>query len=179
MLRAASVDLAKRSDALTSIARTGRSLRALDAKIMGRDFRHRMVPLDYNRLSELRSAISEAIDSEGPADLLVAWVHDDRGPVPVALCELVLCAERPCRLVHVMGSAAADPTRSLEETAERLSTFAGIAYQPVILGFHADGEGGQSRWLTNAEIAAGVLEAIDGEASPFVVGQVEPWALRP
>ncbi len=179
MLTAASVDLAFRSDVLTSIARTGGSLRALDAKIASSRCRHRILPLDYNRLSELRSAISDAIDSDGPADLLVAWVHDERGPVPIALCELVSRVERPCHVVHVMGSAAADPVRSKDENVERLSAFAGITYQPVILGFRADKEGGRSSWLTNAEIARGVLEAIDGEAAPFVVGQVRPWSLRP
>jgi hypothetical protein len=47
----------------------------------------------------------------------------------------------------------------------------------VILGFVL--EGGHSRWLRNAEISQGVLQAIDTDAKRFVVGTIEPWSARP
>ena len=53
----------------------------------------------------------------------------------------------------------------------------GIRDSQAILGFVV--EGGRSRWLTDAEIAAGVLAAIDGDEDPSVVGTVRPWTMRP
>ncbi|NUN53550.1 MAG: hypothetical protein HUU06_12290 [Planctomycetaceae bacterium] len=47
----------------------------------------------------------------------------------------------------------------------------------MILGFVREGD--RSRWLTDAEIAAGVLGAIAADRPRTVVGVVEPWSARP
>jgi hypothetical protein len=39
--------------------------------------------------------------------------------------------------------------------------------------------GSGSRWLTNQEISAGVIRAVDGDAPLSMVGVVEPWSARP
>jgi NAD(P)-dependent dehydrogenase (short-subunit alcohol dehydrogenase family) len=181
MLRAASVELAKRSGALTSVARTERSLARLDQEIEDLDCRHRPVRLDYNDLTELRREVADAIETEGPADLLLAWIHDEQGPVLPALVEQVSRhrALPACQVVHVRGSASADPAGAEDASAGRYSNLESVAYQQVVLGFHLDPETNASRWLTNDEISAGVLEAIDGGSSRVVVGQTRPWGLRP
>ncbi|NWG46914.1 MAG: hypothetical protein HXY25_10275 [Alphaproteobacteria bacterium] len=53
----------------------------------------------------------------------------------------------------------------------------GIAYTQVILGFHLEGE--TARWLTHAEIAGGVLDALAGPTARHVIGTLEPWERRP
>lgn len=170
MLRAASVELAKRSSALTSVARTQRSLARLDREIQDLDCRHRLVRLDYNDLAELRREVADAIETEGPADLLLAWIHDEQGPVLPALVEQVSTQGAPCEVVHVRGSASADPAAAEDASAGRYSNLESVAYQQVVLGFHVEPETNTPGWLTNDEISAGVLEAIDGGSSRVVVG---------
>jgi hypothetical protein len=61
--------------------------------------------------------------------------------------------------------------------AEQFKTLPGIHFHQIILGFKRTPSG--SRGLTNAEISAGTLTAIE-EAQPFsVVGSVEPWSDAP
>jgi len=40
-------------------------------------------------------------------------------------------------------------------------------------------EGGHSRWLSNAEISAGVSRALAGRDPVTIVGSVGPWSARP
>ena len=51
MLRAASIELAKQSDSMTSIARTEASLANLDEHISVAGGRHRLIAQDYTQLS--------------------------------------------------------------------------------------------------------------------------------
>jgi len=51
------------------------------------------------------------------------------------------------------------------------------AARQVVLGFKL--EAGGSRWLTNAEISDGVLEAVRTDRAYTIVGQAEPWSARP
>ena len=53
----------------------------------------------------------------------------------------------------------------------------GLRFHQIILGFHVDEDG--SRWLHNAEIAAGVLLAIDQPKDITIIGTVTPWFARP
>lgn len=63
------------------------------------------------------------------------------------------------------------------ERRARFEALPNIVYHEVILGFVTEGE--DSRWLTHDEISRGVLTAIDGQASRFIVGTVEPRSARP
>jgi hypothetical protein len=79
----------------------------------------------------------------------------------------------------VLGSATGDPSHP-----DRLLTAAAVTdglpdcgLRQVILGFRV--EGGRSRWLTDAEISEGVLQAVRTDADLAIVGQVEPWPARP
>jgi hypothetical protein len=83
----------------------------------------------------------------------------------------------PSRLLHVRGSAAADPSclprPGLDAVPEP------VRYNEVILGFIVEGERSRSRWLANSEISGGVLRAIESDAARSIVGTVDPWEMRP
>jgi hypothetical protein len=177
MLRSASLSLARRSGALTSIARTQRSLDALEESIAQLACRSLGIALDYRHTAELQSGVRGAIRDLGPVDLVVAWVHDEAGPVPGALVDVALESGEPVQLVQVVGSGAAGPEGSLDGLAKRFEALPQLHYQLVVLGFQRDTAG--SRWLTHQEISHGVMAAIDDEHSRYIVGQIEPWALRP
>lgn len=129
-------------------------------------------PADWRDGAAFEAALDGAVAARGPFDLAVAWIHSDAPGAPLAAARRVRG-----RFFHVLGSAAADPSRPDPGRRAGFEALAGVAYREVILGFVIEGR--RARWLTDAEIAAGVLEAIAADRPRTVVGVVEPWAARP
>jgi hypothetical protein len=134
---------------------------------------------DYCDKASFVHALDAAIAASGPIDLAVAWFHDLKIAAPRLLAERIGRPGAPGRLFQVLGSATGDPCHP-----ERLGRAAAVAeglpdcrLRQVVLGFRV--EAGRSRWLSDAEISAGVLEAVRQDRTCAVVGQVEPWSLRP
>jgi hypothetical protein len=125
------------------------------------------------------TAFSAVLDAAGPVDLAVAWFHTLKIAAPRRLAERVGSPAGPGRLFQVLGSAAGDPSRPdrLALAAETAFGIPDCRLRQVVLGFEV--EGGHSRWLTDAEISAGVLAAVRSDAVLSVVGRVEPWSAKP
>lgn len=120
------------------------------------------------------AAFAAALDAAGPVDLAVAWFHTLKIAAPRRLAERV-----HGRLFQVLGSATGDPAHP-----DRLQTAAAVVdglpdcrLRQVVLGFQVGG--GRSRWLSDAEISGGVLDAVRADAPLSIIGQVEPWSARP
>ena len=143
--------LANDGDDVTVLARQGWKGRGPVQSIM----------VDYRNTKLL----TLALDHNGLFDRMVAWIHSD---APGALVILRQCVTGD--VLHVLGSAAADPSFPVHAPA---------AGEPreVFLGFVR--EGVHSRWLTDAEISVGVLQALRGGEPRSVVGTVTPWSERP
>jgi NAD(P)-dependent dehydrogenase (short-subunit alcohol dehydrogenase family) len=87
----------------------------------------------------------------GPADLLVAWVHSTARPSVLRAVAPLLAEGAP--VVEVHGSASANPVDGCPDPIiEDHPT------QQVVLGYVM--QHGRTRWLTHAEIADGVLAAV-------------------
>jgi hypothetical protein len=109
----------------------------------------RWVKADWTEPAALATAAREALG--GPADLLVAWVHQEiRAGVLRAVAPL-LAAGAP--VIEVHGSSSANPIGGCPDPV-----LADHPTQQVVLGYvrHA----GRTRWLTHQEISAGVLDAV-------------------
>lgn len=109
------------------------------------------------------------VAAAGPFDRAVVWVH---GHAPEAAG--VVAEHVTGDYLHVLGSASADPSRQHDP---HLALRGHAGYRQVVLGFHLSPSG--SRWLTDAEISAGVLGALRSGSPRSVVGTVEPWVARP
>ncbi|MGB3440572.1 MAG: hypothetical protein WBA97_17640 [Actinophytocola sp.] len=128
----------------------------------------RWVKADWTEPATLASAAAEALD--GPADLLVAWVH--RGVRVSVLRAVAPLLADGAPVVEVHGSASAHPLGGCPD-----AVLPGHPTQQVVLGYvrHA----GRTRWLTHHEVSAGVLDAVhralDGKP-PHVhqVGEFRP-----
>ena len=177
MLREAALGLVERGHAVSVVARNARRLEALriKAKVMGGILRP--VCVDYRDADALAFGIGEAVAELGPARLAVVWAHSSAPHAPFVVAERLAKAGGPTDFFHVLGSAAADPSQPDARRSEGFSKFDGVAYHEIVLGFVL--EPGGSRWLTDDEIAAGVLRAIDLRAPRTIVGIVEPWTARP
>lgn len=175
MLAGASRALAERCDVLTSVARTERSLRALDETIAASGCIHHTLALDWSSPDVFLTALAGHLDQVGAPSLVVAWLHQDRLGPEIARC--VGAAGGPLEFVQVRGSAAANPATEGERVADSDLIPPNVTYRQVILGFRMEDAG--SRWLTHREISDGVLAAIDGPQPTQVVGTVTPWDRRP
>lgn len=121
----------------------------------------------------VRSA-TERAQEEGPFDLVVAWgvtaptLRDFGGAIG-------LWGE--WSLFHIRGSVAADPSHPLDREMAELAALPGVAYHRIVLGW--TGSATDPRWLTDGEIAEGVLQAMVSGAPEAIVGRVRPWSERP
>jgi hypothetical protein len=167
MLREAVLALAGTHE-VTVVARGAaplESLRAASASV-------HPVRADYGECGAFERALDGAVAARGPFALAVAWIHSDAPGAPLTAARRVRG-----RFFHVLGSAAADPARPEPSRRSRFEALPGLSYHEVILGFVV--EGGRSRWLTDAEISRGVLDAVAAGRPRTVVGVVEPWSARP
>ncbi len=174
MLRTASLELASRSVALTSVARTTRSLAAIDELLSASGTTHHMLALDWTQPDDFLRSIHQHLSQTRQPDLVVAWLHDDE--LAIRFAAGLDATEARCSFFHVVGSATADPSLLAATSRDRVSR-SKVAYHQVILGYVA--EGGTARWLTNDEISAGVIDAIARSEPEHVVGTVRPWSIRP
>ena len=146
--------LAEEGDYVTVLTRRGWRGDSVQGRVQS-------LMVDYRNTGLLELALKH----NGLYDRMVAWIHSD---APEALEKLRQCVMGD--VLHVLGSAAADPGFPSRIPA---------AGEPreVILGFVR--EGSHSRWLTDDEISAGVLQALRSGEARSVVGSVAPWSDRP
>jgi hypothetical protein len=175
MLRGVSMYLASRAATATVIARTVAHLRDLaeQARESGRHIHP--VSVDYHDDAQLRDALDDSIDQFGPISLAVCWIHESAPRAMRIVAETIAARCDLCDFMVVLGSSADDPVPNAED--ELRADLASLRRRFVVLGFITDGA--TSRWLTNEEIAAGVIAAIEVDASRTTVGTVEPWSARP
>ncbi len=177
MLWGASLALAQRGYTVSVVARRQRRLEALVQAAVGLPGSIHPIPVDYQDTEALIAALAAAQERFGPVELALIWIHSTAPAAPLAVARLVGSPQRPCRYFHILGSAWADPSRPDPDRWAAFTALDNIRYREVILGFVH--EGGGSRWLTDAEISAGVLAAVDTDQPRTIVGVVEPWHLRP
>ncbi|GAB2179456.1 Rossmann-fold NAD(P)-binding domain-containing protein [Dongia sp. agr-C8] len=127
--------------------------------------------LDYHDDAVFEAGLAAAAEQRGPFNRCVAWMHDDSKERAVRIAQQardVYC--------EVLGSASGDPGKP-ERLAEWQALIAPAKLRLAVLGFMI--EGGVSRWLTDAEISAGVGRALASEDAVTIVGTVKPWSARP
>lgn len=129
---------------------------------------------DYYDEVAFAAALDAAVAAHGPIDLAVTWFHTLKIAAPRRVAERTVG-----RMFQVLGSAAADPARpqALDLARAVADGLPDCRLRQVVLGFEV--EGARSRWLTDAEISAGVLQAIQDDRPLSVVGRTEPWSDRP
>ncbi|HVT54179.1 MAG TPA: hypothetical protein VHE77_21560 [Dongiaceae bacterium] len=130
--------------------------------------------LDYRDPEALADGLARCAAETGPIARCVAWMHDDD-------LDRALGIARRVRDIYcqVLGSASADPSRP-DLLTRWQSAFAPLdrpALRLAVLGFAIERDA--ARWLSNAEISAGVGRALAGDRPVTIVGTVTPWSSRP
>lgn len=126
---------------------------------------------DYTHTHEWAEQIQNIQQKNGPIHLVVAWVHSTATQAIPCVLEM-FPADQTVSFFHVMGSGS-----NLQTIKADIAVPSHVRYRQIQLGFLV--ENGVSRWLTNDEIADGVIKAIQEEKDEFLIGLIEPWQLRP
>lgn len=132
-----------------------------------------LVPVTADWADPGHLADEVAVATEGvAARAVIAWIHGPYHEDVLAALDRTLA--RTAVVVQLWGSALGDPTEGPAPPAMAASP---RSYRRVVLGYVR--EGSRSRWLTDEEISAGALRALDDPSPVQVVGQVTPWSQRP
>ena len=182
MLRGVALELASRGWVVSVVARGLETLERLAAEGSPSG---RIVPLaaDYSDETAFYDLARDRFDEQGPPRLIVAWIHVTAPHAPVTLARAVSSTgTRRADYYHVVCRIRTPDPRDLSITAsyaERatIEQLSNIRYREIVLGWRVTEAG--SRWLTNEEIAAGVIEAIDGGCDSAVIGQDSPIGSHP
>lgn len=127
--------------------------------------------VDYRDEQSLKNEVEKTIQTNGPIELVVSWIHSTAPQAPTIIDDVVSRhSHGEWRLFHVRSS-----TSYISRTPAKTSDT--CRYRQVFLGFVLT-EGG-SRWLTDDEIASGVISAIEQDRTETIVGTLEPWDRRP
>lgn len=128
------------------------------------------LPLDYHNDDVVKLSIKSTIEKNGPITLVVAWIHSSSRHVLSVICKELELSYETYNVFHILGSKAS------RMAAQKIGGTR-CRYHRIILGFMLEDTSG--RWLTHEEISDGVIKGIESKCDEWIVGQVEPWELRP
>lgn len=118
---------------------------------------------DYSDDAHIREVLACAIAQNGVIDQCILWIHSYAAHIVP-----MIAAHTRGAIYDIIGSTTRDPRMVHRWDHPR--------YHRILLGYVREGE--RSRWLTDAEICAGVQAGIEADGSS-VVGMIEPWDQRP
>ena len=124
--------------------------------------------VDYNDHPSLQRNIIQAINKNGPISLVISWTHSLEALEVVKT--LLSQQKKKWKLVQIKGS------RSYFEKDDSLFP-TNCQHRTIYLGFIV--EINQSRWLSNKEIAEGVIKNIKEDKVESIVGTLQPYEKRP
>lgn len=127
---------------------------------------------DYTHPDTFKRSLLDGVAAYGPYTTCVAWIHSQAKEGFHILRDVLEVDNQECQLYHVRSNTAQYP-----RVFESYPDAGNLRYHRVLLGYER--EGTHSRWLTDEEIANGVLGAIESAAPESIVGIVDPWEERP
>ncbi|MFJ8066283.1 short-chain dehydrogenase [Psychrobacillus sp. NPDC096426] len=118
--------------------------------------------LDYRDLTKLHQSLEQNIKNYGPLSEAVIWVHSDGADAISTVFELM---EENSKVWQVIGSKT-----NAENLRKQYQPPKNLEYNFIQLGFLIEND--RQRWLTNFEIADGVIRSIQSGRSYNLVGEI-------
>ncbi len=138
------------------------------------DQRATAYPADWSDQRAFMSVLDDIVAAHGSITCALVWLHGRDDEVRAQITHQMADGGT---LLEVLGSAASQPGAFGDIRMREMRAHPHIRYRQALLGFvHEDG---RSRWLTHDEISAGAIAAYASDETITVVGQTEPWSLRP
>ncbi|MGE7690174.1 short-chain dehydrogenase [Lysinibacillus sp. NPDC097214] len=170
MLKDVSLWLIQQGNHVTVIGRQQKKMQNLINEVKN-DSKLSPLLVDYTNYNSFKLALIESQHTNGSFDCIIAWIHGSDKRVWESVLEVIPTTKNMI-LYHIKGSSSFiknDRTKSYLPS--------NIVYREVKLGFVIE-KNNSSRWLTNNEIAQGIIDAIKQEIPEKHVGVFEPWNMR-
>jgi len=171
MLKDVSLWLLQQGNHVTVIGRQQKKMQSLINDVKN-DSKLSPLRVDYTNYNSFKLVLIESQQTNGSFDCIIAWIHGSDKRIWESLFQAIPNTKNVI-LYHIKGSSSYinnDRTKSYLPCS--------IIYREVKLGFIIESNN-SSRWLTNNEIAQGIIDAIQQEIPEKHVGVFEPWNLRP
>ncbi|WP_152658319.1 short-chain dehydrogenase [Oceanobacillus sp. CFH 90083] len=170
MLAGATKWLAENAEHISIVGRNKYRLERLRPEHVKNNFE--LVTLDYRDNVALKEFLQRTIQTYGPVDLVVSWIHSVAPDALSIIFGELQQQKKPWQLVHIKGSS-----HDLSAITDEITVPKNCLYCDVQLGFKM--EGSFSRWLTHEEISNGVISSIYYNKRKTVIGTLHPWSKRP
>ena len=152
---------------VTIVARDKRKLNAFTKVYLNKSIH--LISQDYTDTEAFIAAIQNDIKQHGSYDCVISWIHSPALESTRQLIQISAKANPHTVFYHIKGSASYNPaTRHPIDPSFKV-----LDYREIILGFKRESH--TSRWLTNEEIAQGIIDAFKTNAQKYVIGVIEPW----
>jgi len=171
MLKDVSLWLIQQGNYVTVIGRQQKKMQNLIDEVKN-DSKLSPILVDYTNYNHFKLALTESQQKNGTFDCIIAWIHGSDKRVWESLLEAIPTTKNII-LYHIKGSSS-----FIKNDGIKSYLLPNIVYREVQLGFVIE-KNNSSRWLTNSEIAQGIIDAIKQGISEKHVGVFEPWNLRP
>lgn len=128
--------------------------------------------VDYANTEQLQNVLKSMVTIHEPITLTIAWIHSSSPEAVLTVAQAVEGDFFQIRSAIVSQKSYQDPfdIASVQKMTH-------LNYYRIILGFQMDDY--STRWLTNKEIADGVIAALQSKQGSNIIGVVEPWGQRP
>ncbi|MEQ6376684.1 short-chain dehydrogenase [Bacillaceae bacterium S4-13-56] len=128
------------------------------------------VNMDYHETEKFIERLKKAQNDLGSFEVIVSWVHSTADELIPKIFQMMQENDGEYDFYHLNGSRAYIEPFTVTPPSN-------CNYHEIILGFKLTET--HSRWLTNKEISDGVIDSIQHHRQLTIVGQMEPWELRP
>lgn len=177
MLSEVVLELLKKYEKVSVIARSSSGFENLKALALHNAGKINSLKFDYCNYTALRDSINQAVMEHGSISLAVSWIHSTAPLAPVVAAKTLNDFEEHCDFFELLGSTYSDPLVNSSGISPGFGAFSNISYHKIVLGFIT--EMNNSRWLSNNEIARGVIDALENNLDETIIGVVKPWDKRP
>lgn len=126
--------------------------------------------VDYHDDQTLQEKVREAIKQHGCCpDLIISYMHNSAPNALPTILNEVSTRTDPWKLIHIQGSSSFF-------VKENTTVPKPCEYRRVYLGFVDEND--SPRWLTNEEVANGIIKVIKRDFKETIIGTLKPWSKR-
>lgn len=129
--------------------------------------------LDYHNYDELKKKISIAIESHGPIQTTINWIHSSAAEAHLIISDILNFQNIPFRYYDIIGSSNLKSISDFIAIRRKgFEKFSNLLYRSIILG-HIKKDDNTFRWLNHLEISNGVIDAIKSDSDMNIVGRID------
>lgn len=171
MLKKVSQFLAAHDNTVSVISRTESDLQALKREAVESGGKINPLALDYRDQNNLKKQLESAIAEHGGITLVVNWMHTDAIDSSEIIADVLNRTSPFCRYFQVLPSETDDVRRGRAYYDDPFTDLDKVLYRKIILGLADDD--GVTRWLTDDEISAGIIDALRNDRKDAIIGKVD------